>query len=247
MKSALLNGLIMLALLGGMILVLTTSIRHLHSRNAPPVYKQGSVEIGEPEIQTLDHAGCVERIKDLPPSSLYQGNDQRLWNEHLIVVLKSVRRLMFFQGGSIRHDRVGGIQNCWKIALGVNRHGQPTDRSDKQREGDRRTPEGWFRTSDKPWSSFYHAILVHYPSVRHAQKAHKDGRIDGVTLNRITRAELNAELPPQDSALGGNILIHGGGSSQDWTWGCIALTNQDLDELRSLLPKGMKTWILILP
>lgn len=246
MKSTLLNSLVILAMLSGMIVVFMTSIQRLDARNATKIV-HSNVEVGEPEIQIIPHAECIQEIAQLPSSSLYQTNDPRLKSDRLIVVLKRDRRLMLFQDGSIRHDRAGGEPDCWKIALGVNRQGRSTGAFDKRREGDRRTPEGWFRTSDKPWSSFFHAILIHYPSVRHAQEAHKAHRIDKTTLNRIERAQTNDKVPPQDTPLGGSILIHGGGSSQDWTWGCIALNDHDLEEIRALLPNGMKTWMLILP
>lgn len=209
---------------------------------------KASVEVGEPEIEvpTLPN-GCVETIEELPSSHAYKRDSPELQGNHLIVVLKQARRLMLFQDAKLRHDRAGGAPDCWRLALGVYKDGRPSGNFDKLVEGDRHTPIGLFRVSDKPWSQYHGAILVHYPSPLHAQQAHSKGRINQETLNRIARAHRNGTVPPQNTILGGDILIHGGGSSADWTWGCIALNDRDLDELRSLLPKGMKTWILILP
>ena len=40
-----------------------------------------------------------------------------------------------------------------------------------------------------------------------------------------------SEIPPWDTPLGGEIFIHGGGSGSDWTWGCVALDDDDVREL----------------
>ncbi len=63
-----------------------------------------------------------------------------------------------------------------------------------------------------------------------------------------SRATLIGTLlkPPQQTLLGGEILIHGGGSATDWTLGCIAMENTDIDALRAGLPPSMKTDVLIL-
>jgi lipoprotein-anchoring transpeptidase ErfK/SrfK len=45
------------------------------------------------------------------------------------------------------------------------------------------------------------------------------------------RALKARKAPPQNTRLGGDIYIHGHGSSSDWTWGCVALENEDIREL----------------
>ncbi|MCR4314593.1 MAG: L,D-transpeptidase family protein [Candidatus Uhrbacteria bacterium] len=201
-----------------------------------------TVEISEPEIKVPTQTnGCVETIKELELPYHVKADDERLLTDRLIVVRKGERRLLLFSDGQLRHDRPGDSPDCWRIGLGY----QPV--FDKIAEGDGRTPEGLFRTGDKPWSQYHGAILVHYPSPRHAQYAYNAGRVTKGVVDAITRADLTATAPPQTTPLGGNILIHGGGSASDWTLGCIALQSQDLEELRSFLPKSKKTWILILP
>lgn len=201
-----------------------------------------TVTLGEIEFEDPDlPKGCVASVTELPASHLVQADDPRLQSDRLIVVIKSSRRVMLFSDGDLRHDRPGNQPDCWWTGLGWN----PT--FDKKAEGDGRTPEGWFRTSDKPWSSFYGAIHVSYPSERHAKQALTQGRISQSTYKKIAQAQKAGAIPPQKTPLGGDILLHGGGSTSDWTAGCMALTNHDIDELRELLPTGMKTRILILP
>lgn len=202
-------------------------------------FPEVSVEAGELEVETLP-PGCVDTIDKLRLPSYVKSDDTRLRADRLIVVRKKARRVMLFTNGQLRHDRPGNSPDCWRIGLGWD----PV--FDKMIEGDGRTPEGLFRTSDKPWSSFYGAITVHYPDERHADQALTAKHINKRTHDRIVSALKKGILPPQTTALGGNILLHGGGAGSDWTAGCVALNNTDLDELRSLLPAGMRTWVLIL-
>ncbi|MDG1483248.1 MAG: L,D-transpeptidase family protein [Myxococcota bacterium] len=160
--------------------------------------------------------------------------DPRLQGSDLVVVRKSVRRVMRYDQGRL------AAGSCWQTGLGFAPEGH------KQREGDGRTPEGFYTTSDKPWSQFYGAIAVHYPSADDAEIAHADGRISAATKQSIHASLQRGEKPNQNTAMGGEILLHGGGGSSDWTLGCVALDNQDLDTLRAALPPGMKTTVLIL-
>jgi lipoprotein-anchoring transpeptidase ErfK/SrfK len=47
-----------------------------------------------------------------------------------------------------------------------------------------------------------------------------------------------------DTPLGGQVMIHGKGSSWDWTSGCIALDHQDIEELFRSVPIGTPVTIL---
>ncbi|HYN42643.1 MAG TPA: L,D-transpeptidase, partial [Thermoanaerobaculia bacterium] len=44
--------------------------------------------------------------------------------------------------------------------------------------------------------------------------------------------------PPWNTALGGEVFIHGSGSATDWTWGCVALDDDDIRELFPRIPVG---------
>jgi murein L,D-transpeptidase YafK len=157
-----------------------------------------------------------------------------------LVVSKSARLIQLFE-----HAKPAKTANeqlaCWKVGLGFQPVGHKT------REGDGKTPEGWYRTSDKPQSNFYGAIAIHYPNTSDAQMANTEGRIDKATFSSIRFANEKGTKPPQTSPLGGEILVHGGGSSSDWTLGCIAMEDAELDLLRAALPKNKAVEILILP
>ncbi len=165
--------------------------------------------------------------------------DPRLNGKHLIVVAKKSRRVFLFRSGKLLH--IDGKPACWHAGLG------PEPTGHKLMEGDGKTPEGWYRTSDKPWSQWYAAIAIHYPNQTDATVALEAKRISTTAKSAIQQAISADKKPPQTTAMGGEILIHGGGGRTDWTLGCIAMDNEDIDSLRATLPENMVTDVLILP
>ena len=185
---------------------------------------------------------CAATVQELPvPAALQDG---RLQGASLIVVSKANRRLARYAGGQLVQQ--DGAPACWSVGLAASADGTAWTGT-KTRRGDRKTPEGWYRTSDKPWSSFYGAIAVHYPERRDADGGLRSGRIDADTHATITSALERGNKPPQNTRMGGEILIHGGGGRSDWTLGCVALEDDDVDALRATLPESMRTDVLILP
>jgi hypothetical protein len=160
--------------------------------------------------------------------------DPRLQGAGVIVVLKAARHAATYSGGH--------LLGCWPVGLAytyIPGH--------KQRQGDLRTPEGWYRTSDKPWSSYYSAIAVHYPGKADAVRGLAEGLITQAQHDAIVDAIDVGEKPPQRTKLGGEILLHGGGSGSDWTLGCVAFDDGHIDALRQGLGNRLQTYLLVLP
>lgn len=116
----------------------------------------------------------------------------------------------------------------------------------KQHRGDDITPLGNYRIG---WinetSQFRRFFGLTYPSTEQAKQALTNGQIDENTFERINSAHLTGSVPPQNTPLGGQIGIHGLGAGSlkihqnfDWTHGCIALTNQQIDRLSQWVEKG---------
>ena len=114
----------------------------------------------------------------------------------------------------------GKVIRTYKVALG--RGGL----APKQREGDKRTPEGRYIVDSRNAASQYHkALHISYPNSDDRQHAAKIG-----------------------VAPGGAVMIHGlpngkgwvgaGHRLYDWTLGCIAVTDQEIDEIWNLVPVG---------
>lgn len=105
--------------------------------------------------------------------------------------------------------------------------------------GDNKTPLGNFRIGWIGKETRYHRFLgLSYPDMEAADRALVDGRIDEAQWQEIRRAVQAGKTPPQHTPLGGNIGIHGVGSGDlevhreyNWTNGCVALTNAQIDIL----------------
>jgi murein L,D-transpeptidase YafK len=127
-----------------------------------------------------------------------------------------------------------------RVAIGAR--GADTDKS----RGDKKTPLGEYRIGWVNENSKFHRFLgLTYPNVDNAKRAYRDGIIGEETVRTIMRAEMEEGIPPQNTALGGQIGIHGLGAADrqihdvfDWTSGCIALTNDEIDRLYKWVRKG---------
>ncbi len=169
-------------------------------------------------------AGAAERMRaeqeaaNLRPLKLPLVNPQ-------LVVRKAARQLTLFSGGE--------AVRTYRVVLGF------TPEGDKVRQGDGRTPEGTFYVcvkNDK--SNFYLSLGLTYPDAEDAARGLRDGLITRKQHDRIASAARRKARPPWDTALGGEIFIHGGGTSSDWTAGCVALENAHIKELFDSVPMG---------
>lgn len=131
----------------------------------------------------------------------------------LVVVLKDKRILYLFRNGL--------PVRSYPIGLGDNPVGH------KRETGDERTPEGAYRLDWRnPDSIFYKSIHISYPNARDRRAAARHG------------------VDP-----GGEIMIHGqpvyaaNPRTGDWTDGCIAVSNEAMDELWELVPEGTRIHI----
>ena len=127
----------------------------------------------------------------------------------------------------------GELLRRYRAGLGFSPEG------DKQKQGDGKTPEGTFTvTGHVPWSSFYKAFLISYPMPEDADRGLATGLITKAEADRIKAAHRPGAPPPHDTALGGLIEIHGGCGSADWTLGCVAICDDEIDELWKLVAVG---------
>jgi murein L,D-transpeptidase YafK len=149
-----------------------------------------------------------------------------------IVVHKSERKLELFSNQK--------LLRTYRVGLGFS----PV--ADKKQEGDGATPEGEFYIFVKNNKSAYYLSLgVSYPNAEDAERGLRDGLINRSQHDTIIEAIRKKVAPPQYTKLGGLIYIHGHGSANDWTWGCVALENEDIKELYEAVAVG--TPVIIQP
>lgn len=109
----------------------------------------------------------------------------------------------------------------------------------KKREGDFRTPEGEYYICTRNEKSRYHLALgLSYPNPSDADAALERGEISPEQHASVLSAHAAGKRPPWDTKLGGFIMIHGGGLASDWTAGCIAMKNEEIEQLFALCPIG---------
>ncbi len=116
----------------------------------------------------------------------------------------------------------------------------------KEFRGDEITPLGTFKIG---WvnrkSHYYRFYGFDYPSRENVEKALADGLVSVKVYDSIVKAHDQDKVPPQNTPLGGQIGIHGLGRGDikihkmmNWTQGCIALTNDQIDRLDRWIKKG---------
>jgi murein L,D-transpeptidase YafK len=131
--------------------------------------------------------------------------------DHVLVNKSEKKLYLLFQGKKVKE---------YNVVFGAHPKGH------KQQEGDEKTPEGSYLLDyKKEDSSFHKAIHISYPNEEDKTKAHK---------NRVNP--------------GGSIMIHGQKNglgwlswlSQkfNWTDGCIAVTNKEIDEIWNVVKTG---------
>jgi hypothetical protein len=140
----------------------------------------------------------------------------------------------------------GGAVVMLGVALGRAPEGP------KRERGDQRTPEGDYRIVGPARPSRFHRFLpIDYPSLADADRAHAEGRISARDHARIAAAHRRGIAPPGDTPLGGGLGFHGEGRrwrgesvALDWTDGCIALADRDLDFLAARVAVGTEVQLL---
>lgn len=119
------------------------------------------------------------------------------------------------------------ILRTYRVAIGPGGDGP------KRYEGDRRTPVGTYRVAGRIKGLFHQFLLVSYPN-------EEDRR-------RFAELKRRGEVPP-GRGIGHSIGIHGVGGRQyagvhketDWTLGCVALDDDEIDEIARLTPDGTR-------
>jgi murein L,D-transpeptidase YafK len=129
-----------------------------------------------------------------------------------ILIEKKARRLILISKGE--------VLKTYKIALGGNPNGP------KEMQGDNKTPEGTYVIDSRNrGSNYYRSLRISYPNEKDKMRANELG------------------VSP-----GGDIMIHGikngfswvgdAHTEVDWTRGCIAVTDEEIEEIDKLVPDG---------
>jgi lipoprotein-anchoring transpeptidase ErfK/SrfK len=137
--------------------------------------------------------------------------------EPRIVVSKSKRRLDLFDGAR--------LIKTYKVGTGQSA-------GDKVKQGDKKTPVGTYHLVNRNPSGKFHLFMgLNYPNAQDAIEGAQKKIISQETASNIVAAERSRRLPSWGTRLGGAVGIHGAGGGANWTAGCIALNNPDVEEI----------------
>jgi tetratricopeptide (TPR) repeat protein len=179
--------------------------------------KEETIAVQQREIETLQQDVKSKENEIVTLQKRLESLEQKVFAIHKgpadkILIEKEARRLTLISRGE--------VFKTYKIALGGNPNGP------KERRGDNKTPEGTYAIDSRNKDSRYHLSLhISYPNEKDRQRARELG------------------VSP-----GGDIMIHGikkGFSwagdfhtEVDWTKGCIAVTDEEIEEIAKLAPNG---------
>jgi len=145
--------------------------------------------------------------------------DSRRNNSYAIIVDKYSRKCMIYHAGVRKYE--------YNAELGPNWVG------DKKMKGDKATPEGLYRVTKKLGNSrtkYHKALLIDYPNATDREEFRQ-----GVANGSI----------PKNAKIGSLIEIHGdGGRGVDWTDGCVALINSEMDVVYKIASEGTPVTIV---
>jgi len=139
--------------------------------------------------------------------------------DYSIIIDKFSRKCFVYHSGAKKYE--------FEAELGANWVG------DKRVKGDKATPEGMYKITKKfdgGRTKYYKALLLDYPNDEDKRKF---------------KSDIENGLLPSTSKIGGLIEIHGnGGKGIDWTEGCVALTDREMDVVYKTVKVGTPVTIV---
>ncbi|MGH7786954.1 MAG: L,D-transpeptidase family protein [Candidatus Binatia bacterium] len=147
----------------------------------------------------------------------------------VIEIWKAQRKMELRQGDAVIRE--------FRVVLGRE------PRAGKEVQGDYRTPVGrYYISRKKPQSRFHRFLEISYPNIDDAERGYSRGLIDANQWADIFIANVHGQSPDSGTRLGGRVGIHGYGGRPylpiDWTQGCIAVSNEDIEFLYAFAPVG---------
>jgi len=146
-------------------------------------------------------------------------NDSRKNRDYSIIIDKFSRKCIIYQNGNKKLEFTAELGKNWV--------------GDKRVKGDKATPEGMYKVTkriDGRSTKYYKALLIDYPNDEDKEKFKKE----------IAQGSL-----PASAKIGNLIEIHGnGGKGIDWTDGCIALTDKEMDSVFRIAKVGTPVTIV---
>jgi L,D-peptidoglycan transpeptidase YkuD (ErfK/YbiS/YcfS/YnhG family) len=190
-------------------------------------YAQAKVKVADSELLLNDSyekatAHLKEYFNSYPDWKKWSDRairESRQNQSYSIIIDKYSRKCLIYLGGIKKYE--------YHVELGKNWVG------DKRAKGDKATPEGMYKIVKKFGSNktkYHKALLIDYPNDTDKEEFKK---------------EIASGTLPRNSKIGSLIEIHGdGGRGIDWTEGCIALTDSEMDVVFKIANEGTPVTII---
>lgn len=182
-------------------------------------------------VVAVSAEGSMKYVRTMDGALGYVDADEisNIW----ILVSKRRKQVTLHQGMRVISE--------FRADFGYNAYSDKNIRGSKEDPDQWRTPEGAFYVVRKnPYSKFYRAFLLNYPNAEDAERGKRDGLISQNDYEAIMLAEKRGTPPPMGTILGGYIEIHGNGTglASNWTEGCVAVRDEDMDFMWSYVREG---------
>jgi murein L,D-transpeptidase YafK len=184
--------------------------------------------------------GIILNLREVPLSEAMHEKGFTELNNVNIVIEKSAYSLLLYDDST--------LIKTYRANFGKN------IRAPKLFKDDNATPTGVYRICSIDTNSIYHKFFkINYPNLDDATAAFRKGLIDQTQFDNLKFQYYYGDCSDSTTILGGNIGIEGIGKYNDifknlpfvynWTNGSIALSNEDIDELYTVIKKGTKVVI----
>lgn len=190
------------------------------------------VELGMAEpVWVVENGGRWARVRtrDGAHGQVLAAEISNVW----LRISKARQTLYVYRGGE--------LVKRLPVDMGYNFFADKEKRGNPNDPDHWRTPEGTFRiVSKNPRSQYHRALVLNYPTEEDAERGLADGLITVGEFRAIVDANRSFSVPPMGTQLGGWIEVHGNGTGQrsNWTQGCVAITDEEIDALWDLVHVG---------
>jgi murein L,D-transpeptidase YafK len=182
-------------------------------------------------------------VLNLREDSLYEILEKKgiggLYDVNIVIVRKDFSL-------SIYEDTM--LIKTYRASFGMNVH------KTKNKAGDQATPVGEYQIcSIDTVHKYYKFLKINYPNIDDAADALRIGKISQEEYNRLSYEFYYEDCPHTMTAIGINVGIHGIGKYNsifrnlpfvyNWTDGSVAVSNEDIEEIYSVVKKGTKVVI----
>ncbi len=221
------------------IVIVIINVIFINNKSVKNTFDNNNIEAIDIDNQDLKAFEYMMERKEIPVNDYFEkGKDMELFYKQADIDSEDTKIIVYKEKHVLELYGNEKLIGRFRVYLGQAPIG------DKEKEGDLRTPEGSYyicTVNDK--SKFKLFLGLSYPNIEDAERGLEDGLIDQNVFNQIEEKINDRKQPLWTSSLGGAVGIHGVGTFKgnwqtDWTAGCIALSDEDIEIIGQYIRYG---------